>query len=158
MAKTTISAAWLYTWWKLRPDRTSCFLSTTSAEASDSRTWGMVKHWHKMDSTQIGKCIDSRHTITLDEECRNDDGTKDRDYRNGIKCVNIKPGQEGRNVMASIVGRHNERVAWHYDEMPFMDIGVLDARVNLNTNPWSQCCGLGNAPSEGDPMYLDCTP
>ena len=156
--KTTVAAAWLYTMWKLRPDCTSCFLSTTSAEAGESRTWGAVKNWHKLDQTSVGKRIESRHIITLDEECRDDDGTKDRDYRNGVKCVNIKPGQEGRNVMASIVGRHNERVLWYYDEMPFMDLGLLDARVNLNTNPFSQCGGLGNAPMEGDPMYIDCTP
>jgi hypothetical protein len=156
--KTTVAAAWLYTMWKLKPFCTSCFLSTTSAEAGESRTWGAVKNWHKLDSSSVGKRIESRHIITLDEECRDDDGTKDRDYRNGIKCVNIKPGQEGRNVMASIVGRHNERVLWYYDEMPFMDLGLLDARVNLNTNPFSQCGGLGNAPNEGDPMYIDCTP
>lgn len=156
--KTTVAAAWLYSMWKLKPQCTSCFLSTTSAEAGESRTWGAVKNWHKLDQTSVGKRIESRHIITLDEECRDDDGTKDRDYRNGVKCVNIKPGQEGRNVMASIVGRHNERVLWHYDEMPFMDLGLLDARVNLNTNPFSQCCGLGNAPNEGDPMYIDCTP
>lgn len=156
--KTTVAAAWLYTMWKLQPFCTSCFLSTTSAEAGESRTWGAVKNWHKLDQTSVGKRIESRHIITLDEECRDDDGTKDRDYRNGIKCVNIKPGQEGRNVMASIVGRHNERVLWYYDEFPFMDIGVLDARVNLNTNPFSQCGGLGNAPQEGDPMHIDCLP
>jgi len=47
---------------------------------------------------------------------------------------------------------------WCVDEFPFMDMGVLDARVNLNTNPFHQFIGLGNAPSEGDPMYLDSTP
>jgi len=39
-----------------------------------------------------------------------------------------------------------------------MDVGVLNARVNLNTNPFYQFIGLGNAPQEGDPMYIDCTP
>jgi len=156
--KTQVSAAYGYTMWKARPFNTSVFLSTTSAEAGESRTWGAVKDLHKADKFKIGKRIDSLHLITLDEEVRDDDGVKERDFRDVIKCINIKPGQEGKNVMASIVGRKNDNVIWLCDELPFMDIGVLSARVNLNTNPFSQFIGLGNAPEEGDPMYIDAMP
>jgi len=157
-SKTTCAAAYGYTLWKSRPFNSSVFLSTTSAEAGESRTWGAVKDFHKADRYKIGKRIESLHLITLDEEVRDEDGVKERDFRDVIKCINIKPGQEGKNVVASIVGRKNDIVCWICDELPFMDIGVLQARVNLNTNPFNQFIGLGNAPEEGDPMYLDATP
>lgn len=151
--KTGNASAYVYTMWKSRPFSTSIFLSTTSGEAAQSRTWGQVKDWHSRDRYAIGKRIESLHLITLDKE------TEDRDYRNSVKVVLIKPGNEGKNVMASIVGRKNERVIWVVDEFPFMDIGILDARVNLNTaGPFNQFIGLGNAPEEGDPMYLDAAP
>lgn len=156
--KTWVTAGYCYSMWKLKPHQTACFLSTTSAEAGESRTWGAVKDLHKMDTSSVGKRIESLHLITLDEEARDDDGTKQRDYRNVIKCVNIKPGQEGKNVMAAIVGRKNHRIIWQCDEMPFMDVGVLNARVNLNNNPFNQFIGLGNAPEEGDPLYIDAEP
>jgi hypothetical protein len=156
--KSKICGAHVYSMWKLKPTCTSCFVSSTSFEALDSRIWGYVKDWHKTDTTQVGKLIDSRRIITLDEEVRNDDGTKERDYRNGIKGVAIKTGQEGKNAISSIVGRHNKRVIWVYDEFGFMDSGILDGRINLNTNQFSQCVGLGNAPSEGDIMHMDCEP
>lgn len=156
--KSKICGAHVYSLWKLQPQHTSCFVSSTSFEALDSRIWGYVKDWHKTDTSQVGKLIDSRRILTLDEEVRNDDGTKERDYRNGVKGVAIKSGQEGKNAIASIVGRHNKRVIWAYDEFGFMDSGILDGRINLNTNQFSQCIGLGNAPNEGDIMHMDCEP
>lgn len=151
--KTGNASAYVYTMWKARPFSTAVFLSTTSGEAAQSRTWGQVKDWHAKDRYGIGKRIESLHLITLDKE------TEDRDFRNSIKVVLLKPGNEGKNVMASIVGRKNENVIWVCDEFPFMDIGILDGRVNLNTaGLFSQFIGLGNAPEEGDPMYLDAAP
>lgn len=157
--KTGNGSAYVYTMWKSRPFSTSVFLSTTSGEAAQSRTWGQVKDWHAKDRYSIGNRIESLHLITLDKETKDEEGNKKRDFRNSIKVVLIKPGNEGKNVMASIVGRKNDRVIWVVDEFPFMDIGILDARVNLNTaGPFHQFIGLGNAPEEGDPMYLDAAP
>lgn len=156
--KTALCAAYCYTAWKTQPFNSSVFLSTTSAEAGESRTWGAVKDWHQKDRIRVGKRIESLHLITLDEELRDDEGVKNRDLRDVIKCVNIKSGQEGKNVVASIVGRKNDNVIWHIDEFNFMDIGVLNARVNLNTNPFNQVIGSMNAPEEGDPGYIDAEP
>jgi len=156
--KTGISAAYCYTTWKARPFNSSVFLSTTSSEAGESRTWGAVKDWHKSDQFKVGKRIESLHLITLDEEIRDEEGVKERDFRDVIKCINIKQGQEGKNVVASIVGRKNDIVIWQCDEFNFMDPGVLLARVNLNTNPRNQFIGINNAPEEGDPAYIDETP
>ncbi len=156
--KTATAAAYVYTLWKANAFSCSVFLSTTSGEAAQARTWGQVKDWHAKDRYTIGKRIESLHLITLDEETRDEEGQKIRDYRDSIKVVLIKPGNEGRNVMASIVGRKNDYVVWVADELNFMDVGILDARVNLNTNPFHQFVGLFNAPDEGSPAYIDGEP
>lgn len=156
--KTQAAAAYGYTMWKANPTNTSVFLSTTSAEAGESRTWGAVKDWHKTDRYKIGKRIESLHLITLDEEIRDEDGVKERDFRDVVKCVNIKSGNEGKNVVASIVGRKNRHVIWICDEMAHMDIGILDARPNLGSNDFNQFIGIGNAPKEGTPLHVDACP
>jgi hypothetical protein len=156
--KSYIVAAYGYTLWKLKPNKTSVFLSTTSAEAGESRMWGFVKELHNMDQTKIGKQIASLRLLTLDEEVRDDEGVKNRDLKDVVKCVNIKQGQDGNNVIAAICGRKNDRVFWGCDEMDFMDLGVLNARVSLVPNPFSQFVGLNNSPDEGRPMYIDAEP
>jgi len=160
--KTFVSAAYAHVLWKSNAMATSAYLSTTSAEAGEARTWGTVKDLQTRDKYPFGKTISSLRVITLDEETRNDEGDKERDYRNCIKAVLIKSGQEGKNVVGSICGRKNENVLWQCDEMAFMDIGVLEARVNLFSNVaggnFAQFIGIGNAPSEGDPLYLDAEP
>lgn len=156
--KTHRTAAYGKTLWKSRPFGTSVYLSTTSAEAGEARTWGMVKDLFNRDKYRVGKCINSLRVITLDEETRNEEGEKERDYRNGIRAVLIKSGAEGKNVVGSICGRKNDQVIWICDEMPFLDPGILDARVNLFSNDFAQFVGIGNAPEEGDPLYVDAEP
>lgn len=156
--KTHRSAAYGKTLWKSRPFGTSVYLSTTSAEAGEARTWGTVKDLFNVDKYRIGKIINSLRVITLDEETRGDDGEKERDYRNGIRAVLIKAGAEGKNVVGSICGRKNDAVIWICDELNFLDPGVLDARVNLFSNDFAQFVGIGNAPSEGSPLYTDAEP
>lgn len=156
--KTFVSGAHDYTRWKSDPTGTSVYLSTTSAEAGEARTWGTVKDLFNQDRYQIGKLINSLRVITLDEETRNESGEKERDYRNCIKAVLIKSGAEGKNVVGSICGRKNDAVLWTCDEEPFLDPGILDARVNLFSNDFAQFKGIGNAPEEGDPLYIDAEP
>jgi hypothetical protein len=156
--KTHRSAAYGKTVWKSRPFGTSVYLSTTSAEAGEARTWGTVKDLFNADRYRIGKIINSLRVITLDEETRGEDGEKERDYRNGIRAVLIKSGAEGQNVVGSICGRKNDQVIWICDELNFLDPGVLDARVNLFSNDFAQFVGIGNAPTEGSPLYTDAEP
>lgn len=156
--KTHRSAAYGKTLWKSRPFGTSVYLSTTSAEAGEARTWGTVKDLFNADRYRIGKIINSLRVITLDEETRGEDGEKERDYRNGIRAVLIKSGAEGQNVVGSICGRKNDAVIWICDELNFLDPGVLDARVNLFSNDFAQFVGIGNAPTEGSPLYTDAEP
>lgn len=160
--KTFVSSAYAQVKWKAAPFGTSVYLSTTSAEAGEARTWGTVKDMHNRDQYRIGKLISSLRVITLDEETRGEDGETERDYRNCLKAVLIKTGQEGKNVVSTICGRKNKNVIWQCDEMAFMDLGVLDARVNLYSNAtdgnFAQFLGIGNAPSEGDPLYIDAEP
>lgn len=160
--KTFVSSAYAQVKWKAAPFATSVYLSTTSAEAGEARTWGTVKDMHNKDAFRIGKLISSLRVITLDDETANEAGENERDYRNCLKAVLIKTGQEGKNVVSTICGRKNKNVVWQCDEMAFMDLGVLDARVNLFSNAtdgnFAQFLGIGNAPSEGDPLYIDAEP
>jgi hypothetical protein len=156
--KTFVSSAYCYTRWKSSPFNTSVYLSTTSADTAEARTWGVAKDLFSKDKHPFGKRIDSLRVITLDEETRNEDGEKERDVRNCVKAVLIKPGSDGQNVVGAICGRKNINVIWHCDEAPFMDLGILDARVNLFSNPFAQTILAGNAPAEGDPLYLDAEP
>jgi hypothetical protein len=156
--KTHRSAAYGKTLWKSRPFGTSVYLSTTSAEAGEARTWGTVKDLFNADKHRIGKVINSLRVITLDEETRGEDGEKERDYRNGIRAVLIKSGAEGQNIVGTICGRKNDQVIWICDELNFLDPGVLDARINLFSNDFAQFVGIGNAPTEGSPLYTDAEP
>lgn len=156
--KSFTAAMYAYTLWKAKPQKTSIYLSTTTGEAGEARMWGIVKDLFTRDKYRIGKRIDSLQLICLDEEVKDDDGVKQRDFRDVIRCVKIKTGNEGQNVVGTICGRKNDNVLWIADELNFMDIGVLDARVNLFSNDWAQFIGIGNAPTEGSPLYLDAEP
>lgn len=156
--KSFTAAMYAYTLWKAKPQKTSIYLSTTTGEAGEARMWGIVKDLFARDKFRIGKRIDSLQLICLDEEVKDDEGVKQRDFRDVIRCVKIKTGNEGQNVVGTICGRKNDNVLWIADELNFMDIGVLDARVNLFSNDWAQFIGIGNAPTEGSPLYLDAEP
>lgn len=156
--KSYALAAYTYTFWKAFPFETSIYLSTTSAEAGEARAFGTVKDLYHKDQFRIGKLINSLRLITLDEETKGESGEAERDYRNCVKAVLIKPGAEGKNVVGTIVGRKNRNVIWGCDEAGFMDLGILDARVNLFSNPFAQFIYVGNGPVEGDPIYIDGEP
>ena len=156
--KSYALAAYTYTFWKSKPFDTSVYISTTSAEAGEARAFGTVKDLYHRDQYRIGKLISSLRLITLDEETKGEDGNAERDYRNCVKAVLIKSGAEGKNVVGTIVGRKNRNVIWGCDEAGFMDAGILDARVNLFSNPFAQFIYVGNGPIEGDPIYIDGEP
>jgi hypothetical protein len=156
--KSYALAAYTYTFWKSKPMDTSVYISTTSAEAGEARAFGTVKDLYHRDQYRIGKLINSLRLITLDEETKGESGDVERDYRNCVKAVLIKSGAEGKNVVGTIVGRKNRNVIWGCDEAGFMDAGILDARVNLFSNPFAQFIYVGNGPVEGDPIYIDGEP
>jgi hypothetical protein len=156
--KSYALAAYTYTFWKSKPLDTSVYISTTSAEAGEARAFGTVKDLYHRDQFRIGKLINSLRLITLDEETKGESGDVERDYRNCVKAVLIKSGAEGKNVVGTIVGRKNRNVIWGCDEAGFMDAGILDARVNLFSNPFAQFIYVGNGPIEGDPIYIDGEP
>lgn len=157
--KTFGFAAYGYTYWKMHPGACSVFISTTSAQASEMRAWGVITELHERDvygkKIKWGIQLDYKKTIVLQGD-PND--KSDRDYRDSISVVLIKPGNEGKNAIGSICGRKNSNVIWCCDEQPFMPAGIRDARGNLYSNPFAQFIGIGNEPEEGDPLYLDAEP
>lgn len=156
-SKTFSSAAWAYTFWKANFVDTSIYLSTTDMGASEARGWGTIKDLFDKDRYPLGKKLEYKHTIISPQD-QEDKNQKDRDYRDAITAVAIKPGSEGERAIGSISGRKNQHVIWIADELPHMDMGVLSARINLLSNPFFQWFGIGNKPNEGDPLYLDAEP
>lgn len=154
--KTFFSTAYCYTLWKARPWNTSVYLSTTTGEGADARAWANIQSLYRDDKIAYGKLLNSVRTLVMEEVDEND--AVHRDLRNAIKCVLIKKGNEGRDVVGAICGRKNNTVCWQCDEMPHMDGGVLSGRVNLFSNPFAQFIGIGNGPMPGDPMFIDAEP
>lgn len=154
--KSTLAAAYVETCWKFSPWNTSAFISTTTAAAGQARSWGIAKDLHRNDRHKVGKLVEYLTLITMEEA----GGTENRDYRDAIKAVLVPRGggSESENAIAAIVGQHNTNVFWLCDELPFMPIGLLTGRLNVMANPFWQFIGLGNKPSEGDPMYQDAEP
>lgn len=161
-SKSQCAAFYAYTLWKCNPKRTTSLLSTTSAEAGEARMWGYIKDLYDKDQFKIGKRIDSLQIICLDEEVKDEEGSKQRDLKDAIKFVKLKTGREGLNAVGTMCGRKNDFFLWVCDEENFMDIGILDARVNGFSNMGRgglvQFIGIGNAPSEGSPLYVDAEP
>jgi hypothetical protein len=161
-SKSQCAAFYAYTLWKANPSRTTAMLSTTSAESGEARMWGYIKDLFTKDRFPIGKRIDSLQTIILDKEVKDDDGVKQRDFKDCLKFVKLKTGREGLNAVGTMCGRKNDFVLWACDEENFMDIGILPGRVNMfsNAKPGSlvQFIGIGNAPNEGSPLYIDAEP
>lgn len=158
--KTFASSCWAYTFWKANFINTSIYLSTTDMGASEARGWGTIKDLFDRDKFPIGKKLEYKHCIISPQD-NEDKNQKDRDYRDSITAVAIKPGSEGERAIGSISGRKNNNVIWICDELPHMDIGVLSARINLLSNMsggFFQWFGIGNKPNEGDPLYIDAEP
>lgn len=161
--KTHMTTCYVYTVWKSVPYHTSAYLSTTTGEGADARSWATIQQIYRDDQHRYGKLINSTRTLVIEEnDPISEENAKFRDLRNAIKCVLIPTGNEGRNVVATISGRKNNRVLWQCDEFPHMDIGVLAGRTNLLTNRaaggWAQFIGCGNGPKDGDPMFIDAEP
>lgn len=152
--KTHVVGLCIYTAWKCAAWKTSALISTTSGESADQRIWGSMKDFYRADKLRIGKLLEYKHSIVLTEER----AAKDRDYKNSIHLVLIKPGSEGDNALAAISGRKNDIVIWVRDEGQLMSNDITGARSNLMTNPFYQDIQLGNAPREGTQFYEDAKP
>lgn len=152
--KTSVASACAYTIWKASPHNTTVILSTTDDKANDARGWGTVSGLYDQDRFKVGKKLPYKKAIVLEEDSRKEE----RDYRDAILGVPIPRGQEGAKAIGSISGRHNVNVYWICDELPHMELAVLDGRVNMVANRHFQWVGIGNRPNEGDPLYIDAEP
>lgn len=152
-AKSYVAAAYCYTVWKAMPWCTSVFFSTTSGEAAEQRGWGYIKVFYRADRHKIGQLLEYKKSIVLEEGHISEKQAADRDFRNSIHLVLIKPGNEGDNAMAAISGRKNDFVIWLKDEAQLMTNNTELAEANLMTNPFCQIIDIGNAPREGTQFY-----
>lgn len=158
--KTFIASCYCYTVWKSVPFHTSCYLSTTTGEAADTKAWATINQIYGMDKHKFGKMINSTRTLVIEDV--DEENAKHRDLRNAVKCVLIPRGAEGKNVVGAISGRKNKRVIWACDEYSHLDTGVMSGRINLFTNVsgggWAQFISCNNGPHEGSASMIDCEP
>lgn len=143
------------------PNRTTALISTTSIKGADMRLWGEIRDLHMSAKFKVGYVLESVKAITFDKgfETRGERGSQERDLRNSLTVVAIPAGAEGRGAVRSIIGTKNEIVIWSIDELPEMSDGLLgDATANLESNPFFQLNGIGNAKPGNNPHRSACEP
>ena len=147
------------------PTEAMGMISTTSGAASEGRIWGDVKRLHRLaqfDKNRIsrdgmGKIVDYLKCVTFDVT-EGDGGAGQRDLRNGIQVIPISKDAKGEAALDTIMGRKNTFVYWVVDELPAMMDNVLRPRRNIESNPFCQIIGIGNANKKSDPHGKACEP
>lgn len=129
-----------------RPENTTVILSSTTFDELELRIWGEMKTFFREAKEAApwlpGHLIDSKHAITTDEK-----GSEfGRDFRNGVTCRPAKIGNKTLigSGMSPYMGIKNDYVYVAADEFGVMPMGIMDALINLASNP--SCCAsfLGN--------------
>lgn len=164
--KTFTIAAWAVADWMCAPNATSTFVASTSLDAAEDRLWGKVAQLYRTamkraqatwgKEAKLGTLIDYRKCIAYGDIISKDE---ERDYSNSIKALAFKKGEEGKKAIETCRGRKNSRVRLLVDELAEMDLYVLDARVNLRSNPDFMFAGAANpAATMSNPHTELCQP
>lgn len=155
--KTRPIAAYIISDWECAPDETLIFVATTSLAASEDRIYGaIVQLYNSAVCGKHGTLIDYKKCIVFGGV--EADSASDREYNNAIKAMAIENGLEGRKAVDTTRGRKNKRVRLIIDELPEMGSYVIQARVNLASNPNFQFIGIGNPAKMDDPHGELCRP
>lgn len=145
-------------------DGTSVLFTTTAGSHSERRGWGDIKklhrraRWDLAGHFEIGKIIEHLKCIVFDTKEIDESKATQRDYRNGISVVAVGQDKSGEAAYEALIGTKNKNVLWIIDEGPIMPVGILDARINLSSNPVFQIVMLGNANDRNDPHGQACEP
>lgn len=154
--KTRPIAAWVIVDWECAPNQTLTFVCTTTLAASEDRIYGAITQLHNHAKIKFGTLLDYKKCIVFGKV--DSDSASDREYNNAIKVLAIEEGQEGRKAIATTRGRKNKRVRLIIDELPEMGSFVIQARVNLKSNPDFIFIGIGNPARHEDPHGELCKP
>jgi hypothetical protein len=147
-SKTMPSSAYALLSFFADPLNTMVILSTTSLRGADTRAWSQVRDLFDKAQTKVGYAVEHIKAIVFDPsfELGGKRDVSQRDLRNGIMVLAVPPGAEGKGAVKNIIGLKNRRVIWIVDEMPEMTTGIMEEPVaNLESNPYFQFVGLGNA-------------
>lgn len=147
-SKTMPSSAYALLSFFADPLNTMVILSTTSLRGADTRAWSQVRDLFEKAQTKVGYAVEHIKAIVFDPsfELGGKRDVSQRDLRNGIMVLAVPPGADGKGAVKNIIGLKNKRVIWIVDEMPEMTQGIMDEPIaNLESNPYFQFIGLGNA-------------
>lgn len=153
--KTRPIAAYVIADWESAPNQTLTFVATTSLQASEDRIYGAITQLYNSALFKFGTLLDYKKCIVFGGE---ETSASDREYNNAIKAMAIEQGLEGRKAIETTRGRKNVRVRFVIDELPEMGAFVIQARVNLASNPNFQFIGIGNPAKHDDPHGELCRP
>lgn len=145
--KTFPLAACVIQDWKAAPDETLSFVCTTTLSASQDRIWGAIISQWKVSRYKIGTYIAHKDVITWGKFS---ESAADRDFNSAIKALAIPRGEEGKKAIDTLRGRKQTYVTLVYDELPEMDLYVLDGAINLESNERLKVVGIGNPANHMD--------
>lgn len=141
--------------WKSAPQKTLTFVCTTSMGAAEDRIWGaIVKRWQEARH-KVGDYIPHKYCIAWGKFS---DDASDREYNSAIKALAIPAGSEGQKAIDTTRGRKQKRTMVVFDELPEMGGYVMQANVNLESNPLHRSIGIGNPHKKDDAHGELCKP
>lgn len=153
--KTFPLAACILEDWKCAPHETLSFVCTTTLGASEDRIWGAIVKLWQSQIHKIGVYVSHKYVISWQKLS---DNAEDRDYNSAIKALAFPRGEEGKKAVSTTRGRKQVRVRLVIDELPEMDLYVLDAAVNLESNLGLKVVGIGNPAKHLDAHGQMCKP
>lgn len=159
MGKTFPMGVWALADWMAVPNFTLTLVGSNEIGATEDRIWGAITELHRKSILQCGILVGYRNSIAYDFSVEQENTEKaDKVYKNSIKAIAFKNGEEGRKSVKFIRGRKNRRVRALLDELPEMDMYVLDIRSNLSSNRDLVFAAAGNPSMAMNPHLELCLP
>jgi len=144
--KSHFFALWALVSWLSAPSETMVLVTSTSLKESRKRIWAYVTERFLQVKGLPGRLADSVGIIRFDPG----DGGPCSD-RAGISLIAGEKKQE-KGAIGKLIGMKQRYVIVVADELPELSESLVEAaKSNLETNPYFQFVGLGNAASRFDP-------
>lgn len=144
--KSDFMVLWGLINWMAAPTKTKVLMTSTSLKESRRRIWGKTEKYFGGARTGLfkpGKLLSSTGQIRT--EC---EGYKGTDLE-GIELIAGEKSSE-KEAVGKLIGTKNDRVILLADELSELPESILEATVNLTTNPYFQIIAASNHKSISD--------